>query len=64
MVGTLTCFGGVTVQGGSKFSTVGFNGANPIAKQNVTGSAGASSALASVLAVLEAYGLINDNSTP
>jgi len=42
---------------------ISFYGATPVAKQTVTGSAGANTALINLLAALEALGLIVDSST-
>jgi hypothetical protein len=44
-------------------STIGFNGAGPVAKPTVTGAKNANPALASLLTALAAYGLVTDSST-
>ena len=57
-VGVLNTDGALAIGGG-----VGFNGAAPSAKPNVTGSRGGNEALGSLLSALAAIGLITDNTT-
>jgi hypothetical protein len=51
------------VLGQSASDPIAFHGATPVAKQTVTGSAGANAALISLLAALAAKGLIVDSSS-
>jgi len=51
------------VMGQSATDPIAFHGATPVAKQTVTGSAGANAALISLLAALDALGLIVDSSS-
>jgi hypothetical protein len=58
--------GGLTILAGGLGVTGNFGtfGATPAAKQSVTGSRGGNAAVLSIIAALETYGLISNNTTP
>jgi hypothetical protein len=61
--GSVSLLGTDTIVGNNG-ANISFFGNGTVAQQTVTGSVGGNAALASLLAALAAYGLIDDSSSP